>query len=163
DRGVPGAAEHAHALDGLAGAHALRAALAALPEGRSVTVFGAGLTGLEAVSEIAEARPDLRLRLVTAGALGAQLSPAGREYLAGREPQPLRLGYLGQSISLGRRDALIQWVDRADRPKPRVWTGRLAAVYKNTVTGLPATGMRLERRFPGATRWPGPGAERAGE
>src|SRR3954463_13630884 len=81
--------------------------------------------------------------------------------VGGRELEPLRLGYVGQCISLGRRDGLVPWVDRADRAKRSVLTGRSAAVYKNTVTGAPATAMRLERRFPGATRWPGPPAQRA--
>ena len=35
---------------------------------------------------------------------------------------------------MGRRDRVIQWVDRADRPKPKVLVGRRAAIYKELVT-----------------------------
>jgi NADH dehydrogenase FAD-containing subunit len=273
ERGVPGAAEHAHALDGMAAALRLREVLAKLPEKRVVAVIGGGMTGLEAVTELAEARPDLRLRLITGGALGSYLSEAGRTYLraaldrlgvevvararvsaldedrarladgaeipfalavwcggfiarplareaglavdergcvlvdaelrsmshpcvlaagdagappilpngaryrmtcqagmpagahaadtvaaelAGRAPEPFTFGYIHMPISLGRRDGLIQWVERTDVLKPSVLTGRRAAVYKNLVTGSPAPFLRLERRLPGATRWPQP-------
>jgi NADH dehydrogenase FAD-containing subunit len=46
-----------------------------------VVVVGGGLTGLEATSEIAEARPDLDVALVARGGLGDWLSPKGRRHL----------------------------------------------------------------------------------
>jgi hypothetical protein len=50
----------------------------------------------------------------------------------------------------------VQWTTRADRPKPSVWTGRGAARYKNLVTSLVMHVPRVERRLPGAVRWPRP-------
>jgi NADH dehydrogenase len=55
-----------------------RAALAALPGGARVTVVGGGLTGIETAAELAEARPDLRIRLLSADEVGASLSPGAR-------------------------------------------------------------------------------------
>ncbi|KUN33049.1 oxidoreductase [Streptomyces longwoodensis] len=81
DQGVPGAAEHAHELAGRAGALRLRERLAALEAGRPVVVVGAGLTGLEAVTEIAEARPDLDVALAARDGLGDWLSDKGRRHL----------------------------------------------------------------------------------
>ncbi|BCJ61946.1 NAD(P)/FAD-dependent oxidoreductase [Micromonospora endophytica] len=52
------------------GAEQARAALGRLPAGSTVTVIGAGLTGIETASEIAGARADLRVRLV-----GQSLAP----------------------------------------------------------------------------------------
>jgi hypothetical protein len=52
---------------------------------------------------------------------------------AGRTPEPLKFRYVNQCISLGRRDGLIQFVDRFDRPKEAVLTGRAAALYKELV------------------------------
>ncbi|MEU3777682.1 FAD-dependent oxidoreductase [Streptomyces sp. NPDC032472] len=46
------------------GAELARAALAALPAGSTVTVVGGGATGIETAAEVAEARPDLRVRIV---------------------------------------------------------------------------------------------------
>lgn len=79
--GIPGVAEHAHEVSGRPGALRLRDRLAALEAGRTVVVVGGGLTGLEAVTEIAEARPDLDVALVVRGALGDWLSEKGRGHL----------------------------------------------------------------------------------
>lgn len=274
DLGAPGCAEHAHALCDLASAVRLRAAFAVLAKGARISVIGGGMTGLEVASELAGARPDVRVGLLTGGALGGWLSDRGRGYLAGsmarlgiditadsrvtsvearrllladgselpfdlavwcggfvarplaaqsglavderggavvdpelrsvsnptvlavgdaaalprqpngavvrwtcqagmptgahaadtvaaelagRTPKPFRFGYIHQPISLGRRDGLIQWVDRADVVKPGVLTGRRAAVYKNLVSAAAITSLRMERRVAGSTRWPGPG------
>ncbi|MFF8432664.1 NAD(P)/FAD-dependent oxidoreductase [Streptomyces bacillaris] len=78
---VPGAAEHAHDIAGRPGALRLRARLAALGAGQPVVVVGGGLTGLEAATEIAEARPDLEVTLAARGALGDWLSPKGARHL----------------------------------------------------------------------------------
>ncbi|MFD4604414.1 NAD(P)/FAD-dependent oxidoreductase [Streptomyces sp. NPDC058464] len=81
DQGVPGAAEHADQIASRTGALRLRERLAGLAAGEPVVVVGGGLTGLEAVTEIAEARPDLDVALAARGALGDWLSPKGRRHL----------------------------------------------------------------------------------
>ncbi|GAB1513288.1 NAD(P)/FAD-dependent oxidoreductase [Actinophytocola sp. KF-1] len=75
---VPGAAEHAHTVAVAEEAERLRARLR---DGDVVTVVGGGLTGIEAATELAEQRPDLKVRLVTAGVLGAALSEKARRHL----------------------------------------------------------------------------------
>ncbi|MYT81374.1 NADH dehydrogenase, FAD-containing subunit [Streptomyces sp. MnatMP-M77] len=80
-RGVPGATEHAHEIAGREGALRLRDRLAALAPGSPVTVVGGGLTGVEAATELAEARPDLDVSLVARGGLGDWLSPKGARHL----------------------------------------------------------------------------------
>lgn len=81
DHGVPGVAEHAHELASRPGALRLRERLAGLGAGGRVVVVGGGLTGLEAVTEIAEARPDLDVALAARGGLGDWLSAAGRRHV----------------------------------------------------------------------------------
>jgi len=243
---VPGVAEHAYTVAVAEQATRLRDRLRG---GGVVTVVGGGLTGIEAVTELAEQHPGLKVRLVTSGVLGRALSEKARRYLrractrlgieirdevrvaevrsdgvvlgdgahvpsdtvvwttgfrvptlaaeagfavdghgrlvvdetlrseshqdvygvgdaaavhlaggqelrmscatglpiaqqavraivarrAGQEPKAVRFRYLNQCISLGRRDGLIQFVNRYDRPVEAVLTGRLAAVYKESI------------------------------
>ncbi|MFB7515748.1 NAD(P)/FAD-dependent oxidoreductase [Streptomyces sp. NPDC056144] len=80
-QGVPGTAEHAHEIASRPGALRLRERLAGMTAGDSVVVVGGGLTGLEAATEIAEARPELSVALAVRGELGDWLSPKGRAHL----------------------------------------------------------------------------------
>ena len=79
--GVPGTAEHAYEIASRPGALRLRERLARLDAGRTVVVVGGGLTGLEAATEIAEARPDLDVALAARGGLGDWLSDEGPRHL----------------------------------------------------------------------------------
>ncbi|MFD7641450.1 NAD(P)/FAD-dependent oxidoreductase [Kitasatospora sp. NPDC059795] len=78
---VPGVAEHAFDVTGLPSALRLRERLAELAAGASVLVVGEGLTGIETATEIAEARPDLKVALAARGELGDRLSPKARRHL----------------------------------------------------------------------------------
>ncbi|MFI7152588.1 NAD(P)/FAD-dependent oxidoreductase [Nonomuraea sp. NPDC050022] len=80
-QGVLGTAEHAYQLASRTGALRLRGRLAGLDAGQAVVVVGGGLTGVEAATEIAEARPDLNVALAASGGLGDWLSPKGREHV----------------------------------------------------------------------------------
>lgn len=267
---VPGAAEHAYPLAVRNDAARLRAKLA---EGGCVTVVGGGLTGIEAASELAESRPELKVRLVTGGALGAALSERGRRHLrrvfarlgvevqeharvaevradgvllsdgrhlpadtvvwttgfrvpdvaraagfavdengrmvvdrtlrsvshpdvyaigdaaaaqrqdgqelrmacatglpaaahvartvtdrlAGRTPRTLRFRYVNQCISLGRRDALVQYVRDDDSPRELVLTGRFAALYKEFIV----RGALAAQRHPSLVKLTPRGSESA--
>src|SRR6201991_140447 len=73
--------EHTYAVGDLESAQRLRAAFATLREGAEIAVVGGGLTGLETVAELAETRPDVRVRLVTAGEVGGWFTPEGGEHV----------------------------------------------------------------------------------
>jgi NADH dehydrogenase FAD-containing subunit len=53
--------------------------------------------------------------------------------LTGRPIPPNKIGYTGQCVSLGRRDAIVQWVTPDDRPKPSAVTGKTAARLKEMI------------------------------
>ena len=76
--GLPGAAEYALPVE----RHdAIASRLAQLPSGARVLVIGAGLTGLEVATEIAERYPHLAVAMVTGSKVGQDLAPAGQRYL----------------------------------------------------------------------------------
>lgn len=271
---VPGVREYAHALSDPPAAERLWGTLRELAEGSRVVVCGGGFTGIEAASEIACRRSELRVSLLSAARVGAALSDRGREQLdkrlarrgietiegervgavepgkislvggaeleadlviwcggfaanplvrnsglpidsrgllavdsslrsvghanligagdvasipdlpsgaryrmtcqagmpsgahaadtalaaiKGETPRPFDFGYIHIPLSLGRGDGLIQFVDRADRPKKKVLVGRAAAIYKEIVTRSPAPSIAWERRLPGMLRWPSGG------
>lgn len=81
EHGVPGVAEHAYEVASRPGALRLRDRLAELAPGGRVVVVGGGLTGIEAASELAEARGDLDVALAVRGDLGDWLSPAGQRHV----------------------------------------------------------------------------------
>lgn len=75
---VPGAAEHAYTVADREQAARLRERVG---EGGSIAVVGGGLTGIEVASELAEAYPGLKVKLVTGDRLGEALSQRARNYL----------------------------------------------------------------------------------
>ncbi|WP_344472540.1 NAD(P)/FAD-dependent oxidoreductase [Glycomyces algeriensis] len=81
DMGVPGAAEHAYEVASRPGALKVRERLARMDAGQTVVVVGGGLTGVEAVTEIAEARPDLDVAIAVRGGFGDWLTPKAQERL----------------------------------------------------------------------------------
>ncbi|NNH70674.1 FAD-dependent oxidoreductase [Nocardia uniformis] len=79
--GVPGVDEHAFHVAARPAALRLRARLDELGENGKVLVVGGNLTAIEAVTEIAESRPGLRVSLATSGELGGWLGPKARRHL----------------------------------------------------------------------------------
>jgi NADH dehydrogenase len=68
---------------------------------------------------------------------GVHVAASIARQLAGRQPRPFRFGYLHQPVSLGRRDAVIQFTHPDDSPKRWFLTGRAAVWYKETVSASP--------------------------
>lgn len=98
---VPGAVEFAHSVADLESAQRLRYALADLPLASPITVVGAGLTGIETASELAErGRP---VTLVCGGILGPSLSNRGRRSVA------KRLRALGVSVLESVAATEVRW------------------------------------------------------
>lgn len=81
DHGVPGVAEHALDVASRPGALRVRERLTELDGRGSVLVVGGNLTAIEAVTEIAEAWPDLRVTLATTGEAGGWFAEKARRHL----------------------------------------------------------------------------------
>lgn len=75
-----------------------------------------------------------RMSCQTGLPMGAYVARSVAAALDGRAPQPMRLRYVWQNISLGRRDGLTQFTRADDSPVSAVLTGRASALFKETVT-----------------------------
>lgn len=75
--------------------------------------------------------------------------------LNGKQPKRFRFGYIHTPISLGRRDAVIQFNRPDDSPKRLCLTGRPAAWYKETVSSSGWTAFLGMRKVPslGSFAW----------
>ncbi|MER7860642.1 FAD-dependent oxidoreductase [Amycolatopsis japonica] len=143
DSGVPGVAEHAHHIDGKGSALRLRARLADLAAGGTVLVVGGGLTGIEAVTEIAEARPDLEVALAARGGLGDWMSEKARRHLRGTFE---RLGitlYEDTDITRVGPDDATTAAGRGIPAQVTVWTAGFAVhpIAAATTLDVSATGQ----------------------
>lgn len=76
---------------------------------------------------------ELRMACATGLPAAQQGVRALADRLADREPRPMRFRYLNQCISLGRKEALVQFTRADDSPREAILTGRLAARYKESI------------------------------
>lgn len=65
----------------------------------------------------------------------------------GKAVKPFRFGYFHQPVSLGRRDAVIQFTKADETPRRMHLTGRSAVAYKEMVSGSPLTTYRFSKRM----------------
>lgn len=138
-QGVPGTVEHAHELASRPGALRLRDRLAGLDAGQPVVVVGGGLTGLEAATEIAEARPDLNVALAARGELGDWLSDKGRAHL---RKVAARLGvtvHEHTAVARVEADAVVTADGRTIPAAVTVWTAGFAVHPIAQASGLQVT------------------------
>ncbi|WP_030160079.1 NAD(P)/FAD-dependent oxidoreductase [Glycomyces sp. NRRL B-16210] len=140
DHGVPGAAEHAYEIASRPGALRLRERLARLEAGKTVTVVGGGLTGLEAATEFAEARPDLRVTLAARGGLGDWVSPKARAHLR-KVLAGLRIEVREHTdVARVESGAVVTAEGESIRSDATVWTTGFAAHPIAAATSLETTG-----------------------
>ncbi|MFF7944492.1 NAD(P)/FAD-dependent oxidoreductase [Nocardia gamkensis] len=67
--------------------------------------------------------------------------------LRGKRVRPFRFGYFHQPVSIGRKDAVIQFTKADDRPRRGYLTGRAAVRYKEAVSGSPVPVFTLSKRM----------------
>jgi NADH dehydrogenase len=112
-----------------------------------------------AVGDCAAAVPvsgiEVRMSCQSAMPQGAHAADSIAARLHGREAQPFRFGFSAQCVSLGRRDAVVQFVRHDDSPTDRVLTGWLGATVKELVCKFAVEMAFSESRFH-LYRWPQP-------
>lgn len=94
-----------------------------------------------------------RMSCQAAGPLGAHAADTVLNRIAGREPTPIALGFLGQCISLGRRAGVFQFAHRNDVAMPFHIGGRSGAKLKQLICWGTVTQLTDEARKPGSLSW----------
>ncbi|MEV2222278.1 FAD-dependent oxidoreductase [Nocardia vinacea] len=67
--------------------------------------------------------------------------------LKGKTVEPFRFGYFHQPVSLGRKDAVIQFTAADDTPGRFYLTGRAAVLYKEGVSSSPVPSFKLSKKM----------------
>lgn len=96
-----------------------------------------------------------RMSCATAMPMGAHAADQMARWLNGRPLRPYHFAYFFQCISIGRRRAVVAFVDADDQPTGKVWTGRKAAWVKELICRFVFGAIRMERAFAGFYSWPG--------
>jgi NADH dehydrogenase len=97
-----------------------------------------------------------RMSCQAAGPLGAHAADTVLRRVAGAEPAPVQIGFLGQCLSLGRRQGMFQLAHRDDSARRTYLHGRAAGRLKELVCWGTVTQLTWESRRPGTygvPRW----------
>ena len=136
---VPGAREFAYPIAEFEQAERLRAALDELHPDAPITVVGAGLTGIETASELAE--QGRRVHLVCGGLLGPSLSRPGRRSVA---KWLRRLGVTvleTPTVSAVHSDGVVLDDGAVLRSAVTIWTAGFGVPDLAARSGLPTDGL----------------------
>jgi NADH dehydrogenase FAD-containing subunit len=80
-----------------------------------------------------DAQMPLRMACATAMPMAAHAADNIAAWLHDRVQQPFQFGYALRCISLGRHDALVQFVDPLDQPVDRIITGKAGGAFKEMI------------------------------
>jgi NADH dehydrogenase len=136
---VPGAVEFAYPIAELEHAQRLRTAIDDLHPDAPVTVVGAGLTGIEAATELAE--QGRNVTLVCGGQLGPYLSEPGRRSVA-KVLRKLGVAVLEADVVTEVRQNAVVFADGAIRPSAiTIWTAGFGVPQLAANSGLHTDSM----------------------
>ncbi len=86
----------------------------------------------------------IRMSCATAMPMGAQAGANVAALIDKRPLQPFNFGYFARFTSLGRKQAVVQFVNRADQALPRVTTNYLACLYKEWICKMTISMIKWE-------------------
>lgn len=95
----------------------------------------------------------LRMACATAMPQGGRAADNILRSIEGRAALAHSNGFIAQCVSLGRRDAVVQYVHLDDSPWPLVWTGALGAWAKERICRWTIDWQRGEGRRSGSYVW----------
>lgn len=131
----------AYGLKDAEDANRLQARLSQLDRSATVSIIGAGLTGIEVTAEIAEKYPQLQVRLISRGAIAESLSESGRHAIM------KRLSAIGvelvENTEVQRCDDFSVMTSGGDtlRSDCTIWTAGFTAPDLARDSGLPTDSL----------------------
>ncbi len=97
----------------------------------------------------------IRMSLYTAMMMGMHGADAVTAQVKGEDTIPFGLNYIAMGISLGRKDAIIQFLRSDDSPYNFIMTGRVAVFYKEFFTRFAFWAMKFQKVAPDLFYWLG--------
>ncbi|MBC7870225.1 MAG: FAD-dependent oxidoreductase [Chitinophagaceae bacterium] len=97
----------------------------------------------------------IRMACATAEPMAAHAVDNLVAQLKDQAQKPFSYAYAFRCISLGRHNGLIQSVAHDDTPRERIFTGFVAAQFKETICRFAFNAIRIERHLPGIYTWLG--------
>ena len=91
-----------------------------------------------------------RMSCQAAGPLGVHAADTVLNRIAGQQPAPVALGFVGQCISLGRRAGIFQLAHRDDTARGFYVDGRPGAKLKQLICWGTVKQLAIEARRPGS-------------
>lgn len=134
----------AHDLSSLDQARRLKKALIALAASSTVIVVGGGTTAIEMVTELAHARPDLTLTVITSSQLAPPVSAKARRYIKNAKAMRAVSIIENSPIAQVTEDGAITSDGRRITADCVIWAASFAVPHLATNSGLAVdTGGRL--------------------
>lgn len=96
----------------------------------------------------------VRMSCQAAGPLGGHAADTVLRRIAGEQPTPFVLGFVGLCLSLGRGSGIFQFEHKNDTATRAYISGRAGARMKALVCWGTVESLAIEARHPGATRLP---------
>ena len=97
----------------------------------------------------------IRMACYTAMMMGLSGADAVTSRVKGETPLPFGMNYIAMGISLGRKDAIIQFLHADDTPYNFILTGRIAVFYKEFFTRFAFWAMKFQKVAPNLFYWLG--------
>ena len=95
---------------------------------------------------LSESETPVRMACASATAIAAHAADNLTAMLQDRPQVPFQMGFNAKCVSLGRKDAVVDWVHPDDTPKNKIWAGQKAVLVKEMICRLVPYVIGNERR-----------------
>ncbi len=95
---------------------------------------------------LSESETPVRMACASATVIAAHAADNLTAMLQDRPQVPFQMSFNAKCVSLGRKDAVVDWVHSDDTPKNKIWTGQKAVLVKEMICRMVPFVIGNERR-----------------